>query len=112
MVISGALIMEFFKEIAQTEIINATILQLPQEGIENVDDIVDFEKDILKHISNILRHPRGQASGTNPGVISGVTIQTILLAFGVKSQICVLAACDLVRYYEAVGQELTPVGIQ
>ena len=73
------------------------VAQLVNEGIQTVDDLCDFDKDSLEQVANNLRLPPGGAVAFN---------------FGAKSHKRLLVACDLVRYYEMVGQNLTATNLQ
>ena len=76
MILSDAHITAFFEEMLQMVIPRATILQLQQKGIDNVDDLIDFDKDTLNQVDNYFRHTGGQVPYPNPGVIEGATILT------------------------------------
>ena len=65
---------------------NAIFHQLSNEGINTVNDVVDFDKDILQKLSNNLRHPGGRIPDPTPGAASGATIATPPIIFGAKSQ--------------------------
>ena len=90
----------------------ATRIQLQEEGIDTVNDLVDFDKDTLKQVADNLRRPGGRVPDPDPGAAAGATIPTPLFVFGAKSQMRLLAACDLVRYYDTVGREVTPQNIR
>lgn len=107
MVLTVAQITAFFEQPDQMAIPGATRLQLQQEGIETVDDLVDFDKVTLKQVAENLRRPGGRVPDTDPGAAPGATIPTPAFVFGAKSQMRLLAACDLVRYYETVGRDNT-----
>ena len=49
----------FFENNDQMGIPHATVLKLQEEGITRPDDLVDFDKDMIKQIADNLRHPAG-----------------------------------------------------
>ena len=70
---------------------NATVVQLQTEEITNVDGLGEFDEDNLSQVATNLRKiPEGVAAFT----------------FGVKSQKTLLAASNLVRFYQTIGREL------
>ena len=48
----------------------------------------------------------------NPGAAEGATIPTPPFVFGAKSQKRLLVACNLVRYYNTVGRNITAANMQ
>ena len=54
-----------------------TRLQLQQqEGINNVDDLAEYDKDAIKEIGSNLRMPSGRIPDPAEGTVEGVTIPT------------------------------------
>ena len=76
----------FFEDAAQMGIPNATAVQLQQEGINYVDDLVDFDKDTIEQIAANLRRPAERITDPNPGAAAGATVPTPPFVFGAKSQ--------------------------
>ena len=89
-----------------------TMIQLRNEGINNVADLIDFNKDTLKQVADNLRRPGGRIPDPAANAAAGATIPTSPFIFGAKSQKRLLAACDLVRFYDAIGRPLTASIIQ
>jgi hypothetical protein len=112
MVLTAAQTTAFFEQPAQMAIPHATRVQLQQEGIDHDVDLADFEKDTLKQVADNLRRPGGRVPDTDPGAAAGATILTPSFVFGAKSQMWLLAACDLSRYYGTVGREITAGNIR
>jgi hypothetical protein len=112
MVLTAAQTTLFFEDNAQMGIPHATVLQLQNEGISTVDDLIDFDKDTLQQVADNLRRPGGRIQDPTPGAVLGATIPTPPFVFGAKSQKRLLAACDIVRYYEGTGRPLTAGNIQ
>jgi hypothetical protein len=112
MVLTGAQITQFFEAGDQMSIPNATVMQLQNEGIFTVDDLIDFTKDTLQQVADNLRRPGGRIPDPTVGAAAGATIPTPPFVFGAKSQKRLLAACDIVRYYEETGRPLTTANIQ
>ena len=84
----------------------ATRIQLQQEGINNVGDLVDFDKYTFKKVANNLRRPGGRIPDPDPNSSTGATIPMPPFTFGVKLQMRLLASYDLLHYYETVGLEI------
>jgi hypothetical protein len=112
MVLTAAQILAFFEDDDQMGIPHATIVQLQQEGITTVGDLADFDKTSLQQVADNLRRPGGRVPDPDPGAAVGATIPTPSFVFGAKSHKRLLVACDLVRYYETVGRDLTAPNLQ
>ena len=112
MVLTAAQTTAFFENGDQMGIPNATVMQLQNEGISSVDDLIDFDKDTLQQVADNLCCPGGRIQDPTPGAALGATIPTPPFVFGAKSQKRLLAACDIVRYYEETGRPLTTANIQ
>jgi hypothetical protein len=112
MVLTAAQITAFFESPAGMPIPHETRIQLQEEGIDDVGDLVDFDKETLKQVADNLRRPGGRVPNPDPGAAAGAMIPTPPFVFGAKSQMRLLAACDLVRYYETVGREITTGNIR
>ena len=76
----------FFEDAAQMGIPHATVVQLQDEGINTIDDLVDFDKEIIKEFAANLRRPAGRIPDPAPGAAQGATIPTSPFVFGAKSQ--------------------------
>ena len=66
----------FFENENQMAITHATVLQLSQEGIVSVADLIDFDKESIKQIVEILRRPGGRVVDPEPNAEVGSTIPT------------------------------------
>ena len=102
----------FFEDAAQMGIPNATAVQLQQEGINNVDDLVDFDKGTIEQIAANLRRPAGRIADPNPGAAAGATVPTPPFVFGAKSQQRLIFAAKLIRCYDTVGRNTTAGNLQ
>ena len=102
----------FFENPDQLGIPHETMVQIQREGIQAVADLADFEKLDLQQLADNLRKPGGRIADPNPNAAPGATIPTPAFTFGAKSQKRLTVACDLVRYYQTVGRELTSANIQ
>ena len=112
MVLTAAQTTAFFEDNDQMGIPHATVVQLQQEGITAVSDLADFDQSSLQQLADNLRCPGGRVPNPDPGAAAGATIPTPPFVFGAKSQKRLLVACDLVRYYDTVGRDLTSNNIQ
>ena len=65
---------------------NLTIAQMQAEGITNVQDLADFDKESLQQMADNLRKPGGRIPDPNPYAAPGATIPTPAFVFGAKSQ--------------------------
>jgi hypothetical protein len=83
-------------------------VQLQQEGIDNVDDPVDFDKDTVEQIAANLRRPAGRMLDPNPAAAASAAIPTPPFAFGAKSQRRLIHAAKLVRH-QAIGVRTIPL---
>jgi hypothetical protein len=97
MVLTNAQRLAFFTEPAQMAIPAATVTQLEEEGIEMIDDLLEFDKDSIEQIAMNMRRP---AAGLQP------------FAFSAKSQKRLIVACDMVRYYETVARPISVGGMR
>ena len=77
-----------------------------------VADLADFEKQELQQLADNLRKPGGRIPDPNPNAAPGATIPTPAFTYGAKSEKRLTVACDLVRFYQTVGRDLTAANIQ
>ena len=75
-------------------------------------DLVDFTEEAMAVISQNLRRPGGRIPDPDPNAAAGATIPTPPFILGAKSQMRLIAACDLMRYYETVGRSLSVANIR
>ena len=94
--LSAASSTTFFTDNAYLGIKPVTRTRLSDEGIDFVDDLVDFDKDAIDSIANNLRR-----NTVPPGPYS----------FGAKVQKRLKEACELVRFYKTVGRNTTLAGM-
>ena len=84
---------------------HATVVQLIEEGIDEAQDLAEFDRDNLTQVADNhrcadhLHLPRGRIPNPDPAAPAGATIAQLPFSFGAKAQKRLLAACDLVRYY-------------
>ena len=112
MVITAAQTTSFFENADQMGVQHATVIQLALEGIQTVDDLADFDKEALQQLADNLRRPGGRVPNPDPGAAAGSTIPTPAFIFGAKSQKWLGIACELVRYYNTVGRDLTKANMR
>ena len=112
MVLTAAQTTAFFENPDQLGIPHETMVQIQREGIQSVADLADFEKQELQQLADNLRKPGGRIADPNPNAAAGATIPTPAFTYGAKSQKRLTVACDLVRYYQTVGRDLTAANIQ
>ena len=111
MVLTAAQTTAFFEDDAQMAMPHATVVQLAEEGINTVYDLVDFDKDTLQQVADNLRKPPGRIQDPNQPNNPQATIPTPGFVFGAKSHKRLLAACELLRYYNTVGRTVTSTNI-
>ena len=112
MVLTAAQTTAFFENPDQMGIPHATMVQMQQEGIQLVADLADFEKQSLQQLADNLRKPGGRVADPDPNAPNGATIPMPSFTYGAKSQKRLTVACDLVRFYQTVGRDLTAATIQ
>lgn len=112
MVLTNAQIAAFFEQANNMALPNATVVQLQAEGIDDPEDLTDFDKDSMKQVAENLRNPGGRIPNPDPGAAPGSTIPRPLFVFGAKSQKRLLEACDLIRFYDTIGRPLTAGNIR
>lgn len=98
----------FFENAAQMAIAHVTRVAMVNEGIEHVQDLVDFDKDTLSQVADNLRRPGGRIPNPDPNAPQGSTIAKPPFVFSAKLQKRLLPGCDLVCFYEMIGRDLTP----
>ena len=108
MVLTTAQTTAFFEAADQMGIPHVTVIQLQVEGMTSLPDLADFDKDTLQQLTDNLRKPAGRVPDPNPGAAPGATIPTPPFVFGAKSQHRITVCCELVRFYNTVGHDLTP----
>ena len=112
MVLTASQTAAFFENPDQMVIPHATMVQMQQEGIQSVADYADFEKESLQHLADKLRKPGGRIADPHPNAPVGATIPMPAFTYGAKSQKRLTVACDLIRFYQTVGRDLTAANIQ
>ena len=112
MVLTAAQTTAFFENPDQMGIPHETMVQMQQEGIQAVSDLADFEKQSLQQLADNLWKPGGRIPDPNPNAALGATIPMPAFTNGAKSQKRLTVACDLVRFYQTVGRDLTAANIQ
>ena len=112
MVLTAAQTTAFFESPDKMGIPHATMVQMQLEGIQSIADLADFEKDSLQQLADNLRKPGGRIADPDPNAPTGATIPTPAFTYGAKSQKRLTVACDLIRYYQTVGRDLTAANIQ
>ena len=88
------------------------MVQMLLEGIQSIADLADFEKVSLQQLSDNLRKPGGRIPDPDPNAPAGATIPMPAFTYGAKSQKRLTVVCDLIRYYQTVGRDLTAANIQ
>ncbi len=92
----------FFEDAAQMGIPHATVVQLVEEGIDEVQDLAESDRDNLTQVADNLRRPGGRIPNPDPAAPARATITQPPFSFRAKAQKRLLAACDLFRYYVTV----------
>ena len=92
MVLTAAQTTAFFTNATQMGIPQATVAAMEAEGISTVPDLVDFTEDTIRIMAKNLRSQDR--------------------VFGAKSEKRLIAAANMVRYYNTVGRELTAANMK
>ena len=120
MAITGAQTTLFFEANDQMAIPQPTLAQLQNEGIMIINDFREFDKDTLQQIDDNLRRPEGRVPYPTyvPPNTMLVPAPVVLMVptppfiFGAKSQKRLQVACELVFFYDRIGQRLTAANVQ
>ena len=112
MVLTAAQTTAFFENPDQMGIPQETMVQIQRERIQTVADLADFEKQELQQLADNLRKPGGRIPDPNRNAALGATIPMPAFTYGAKPQKRLTVACDLVRFYQTVGRDLTAANIQ
>ena len=112
MVLTAAQTTALFENQDQMGIPHATMVQMQLEGIQSIADLADFEKDSLQQLADNPRTPGGRIADPDPNAPAGATFPTPAFIYGAMSQKRLTVACDLIRYYQTVGRDLTAANIQ
>ena len=107
MVVTGTQTTALFTELGQINFPVNTRLVISHEGLEDLDDLVEFDEKILMQNTKNLCHPGGRVPDSDPNADVGVTILTPSFFFGGNSQLRLKAAFDIARYYETTGHGLS-----
>ena len=102
----------FFEDDKQMGIPDTMVIQLQTEGITTVGDLADFEKDSLQQLADDLHCAGGRIPNPSTNAATGATIPMPTFTFGAKSQKRLLVACDLIKCYNTMGQDLTTANMQ
>ena len=108
MVLTNRQTTTFLTDADQMGIPPATVTELAAEGIVSVDDLADFDAEGIKQIKANLR---GATLIPNPAAPGGM-IPGPRLIFGAKSMQRLTIAAKAVRYYQAVGRDLTAANMR
>ena len=103
----------FFEGAAQMAIPQSTRLRLQVEGLASVDDLLEFDEETLKQLTENLRKHGGFVQ--NPNVAVGQPQQLIptpAFVIGAKSLKRLKAAMYIVKYYETVGRATVPLNMR
>ena len=92
MVLTVAQRTAFFENADQLGIPHGTVKQMAMEGIVDESDLTDMDQNAVKQMAENLCRPPGGGPA---------------FAFGAKSHKRFLVACDLLKYYETVGHDVT-----
>ena len=107
MVLTATQTMAFFHDGDQMGIPQAMVAQLQIKGIMTISDLADFEKETLQQMADNLRKPGGRVPDPNPAAAAGATIPTPPFVFSAKLQHRLTVVCELVRYYNTIGHDLS-----
>ena len=118
MVLTAAQTAHFFEHpVNGMAIPHETVVRMATEGITSVSDLAELTKDSFKQMVANFRKPAGIVQ---PPALPAVPPAAPVLppmepfppvVFGAISQRRLSAACDLIRFYQMIGRELTPANI-
>jgi hypothetical protein len=118
MVLTAAQTTNFFEHpVNGMAIPHETVVRMATEGITSVSDLAELTKDSFKQMVANFRKPAGMFQ---PPALPAVPPAAPVLppmeplppvVFGAISQRRLSAACDLIRFYQMIGRELTVANI-
>ena len=109
MVLTQGQISEFF--VTQMQLPAETVTKLEDEGILHPTDLKEFDKEAMARIDGNLRKPGDRIPNPDPGAQAGSTIPRPPYILSAKSQKRLLEAGELMRFYDAIGRDLTNTNI-
>ena len=95
MIVTATQTTDFFTEPGYMDLPANTRLLISQEGLEDLDDLVEFDEKSLNQITENLRLPGGRVPDPDPNASVGATIPTPYFVFGAKIQLRLKAAFDV-----------------
>ena len=75
----------FFTELSQMALPRDTRAAIAEGGLTDIDDLVEFDSDSMKQVTDNLRRPGGGIPDPQPNAVVGATIPTPTFVFGAKS---------------------------
>jgi hypothetical protein len=98
----------FFQGADQMALNERTRGRLAVEGLETVQDLVEFDDDSFKQLVENLRKPGGMVENPDPNAPEGAMIPTPPFVLSAKSHARLKVAMKAAKYYEMVSRPLTP----
>ena len=95
----------------QMAIPQETVAQLPQEGLDISDDLLDFGEDEIKALATSLMKPHDRIQNPDPGAAPGDMIPRPPYVFNAKSQKRLLAAHHLFKFYGEIGRDMDATAV-
>ena len=99
MVVTDTQTNAFFTEPGQMALPANTRPSTAQEGLEDLDYLVEFDKKSLKQITENFCLPGGRVPDPDPNASVGATIPTPYFVFGAKSRLSLKTAFNIAHYY-------------
>ena len=107
MVFTAAQTTAFFTKATQMVLSAETWVTISEEGLEDLADLVEFDVNSLKQITDNLRRSGGRINDPGPNTAPSSRIPTPVLVFGAKSQLCLKTDIEIAKYYKTTGSELS-----
>ena len=85
MVVTATQTTAFFADPGHMALPANTCLSIAQEGLEDLDDLVELDEKSLKQITKNICRPGGLVLDPDPNAAVGATIPTPFFVFGSKS---------------------------
>jgi hypothetical protein len=104
---TAAALTAFFESVDQMGIVNRTRLEMQRDGITHPEHLAEFTEEGFKALFSNLARPGGRVPNPDPGADAGAMIHTPRFVLGVKSQLRLKAAANLVRYYQTCSRDIT-----
>ena len=112
MVLTAAQTTNIFENAGNLAIQHDTRVKLQEEGLQTVDDLVNFDDETMKQVAHNLRYHNDRVPDPNPGAAAGATILRGPYQLGAISMRRIKEAGQYVQYLMDTGRERTAANMR